>query len=58
MTNTHTTTTTTHAATDTGALDGHRVTCTCGMTWTTSLSAGLANLEAAKHLDWHAKAGK
>lgn len=42
----------------TGSIGGHKVTCTCGLVQTTSLSALMAHSMASAHLSWHAKAGK
>jgi hypothetical protein len=35
-----------------GSLAGHRVTCTCGWTATTSLSRMFAEHDAAEHVDY------
>lgn len=50
----HRTTITPAPATAT-SLSGHRIACTCGLVWTTSLSIGQAHFESVQHLDWHAR---
>lgn len=44
-----------HKAERPGALDGHQIACSCGLTWTTSLSKAHALREAMNHEDWHAR---
>ena len=58
MAPTHSTTITPKAATGNGDLDGHKVFCTCGLVFGTSLGEREARNQAAQHLAWHAKVGR
>lgn len=57
----HTTPTTTIApipASQAGALDGYKITCTCGYTQTTSLRERAAKNMAHAHNTWHTQTQK
>lgn len=41
-----------------GGVSGYKITCTCGTSWTTSLSRTTAELQANDHARWHLKQEK
>lgn len=45
-------------ASEAGALSGHEVRCSCGLTIRTSLSAAEAAFQGEKHLAWAEKVGR
>jgi hypothetical protein len=58
MTSTHAITISAKAARGDGDLDGHKATCTCGFTATTSLSEHEARKLGFAHVAWATKAGR
>lgn len=41
-----------------GAVSGHEARCSCGLLMTTSLGLTEIQFEAARHIEWHQKAGR